>query len=113
MTRILQLLLAVMLVTALIPLPAQALVPLPPTVPPGVTPNWTPAPGSPEVEYAPNLKVDLFRHGGLYYYWVAAQWRIGDTPTGPWKLVPEVPPAMRRLDPALFKSIYKPKPHEP
>jgi hypothetical protein len=113
MTRIIQLLLAVMLVTALMPSPARALVPLPPTVPPGVTPNWTPAPGSPGVEYAPNLKVDLFRHGGRYYYWVAAGWRSGDTPTGPWKREPEPPPAIRRLDPALFKSIYKPKPQGP
>ncbi len=65
------------------------------------------------MEYAPNLKVDLFRHGGLYYYWVAAGWRSGDTPTGPWKRVPEPPPAIRRLDPALFKSVYKPKPQGP
>jgi hypothetical protein len=113
MTRCVKLLLAVMLVTALMPLPARALVALPPTVPPGVTPDWTPVPGSPGVEYAPNLKVDLFRHGELYYYWVAGQWRIGDTPTGPWKRAPELPPAIRQLDPALFKSIYKPKPHEP
>jgi hypothetical protein len=113
MTRTLRVLAAVLLVTALLPLPAQPLVPLPPTVPPGVSPEWTPVPGTPGVEYAPNLKVDLFRHGGLYYYWVANQWRIGDTPTGPWKLTLEVPPAMRRLDPALFKSIYKPKPQEP
>ena len=113
MTRILQILLAVMLVTALMPLPARALTPLPPTVLPGVTPNWTPAPGSPDVEYAPNLKVDLFRHGGLYYYWVAGGWRTGDTPTGPWKQAAEPPPAIRRLDPALFKSIFKPKSPEP
>jgi hypothetical protein len=113
MTRILQLLLAVMMVTALMPSAAWGLVPLPPTVPPGVTPDWTPAPGSQGVEYASNLKVDLFRHAGLYYYWVAAGWRVGDTPTGPWKPTSELPPAMRRLNPALFKSIYKPKPHEP
>jgi hypothetical protein len=113
MTQTLRVLVAVLLLTALLPLPAQPLVPLPPTVPPGVIPDWTPVPGTPGVEYAPNLKVDLFRHGGLYYYWVANQWRIGDTPTGPWKPALEVPPAMRRLDPALFKSIYKPKPQEP
>jgi hypothetical protein len=113
MTRILKILLIVMLLTALMPWPAQALVPLPPTVPPGIIPNWTPVPGSPGVEYAPNLKVDLFRYGEVYYYWVAAQWRIGATPTGPWKLAPLVPPAIGRLDPGLFKSIYKPKPHVP
>ena len=113
MTRILQVLAAVTLMTALMSLPAQALVPLPPTVPPGVTPDWTPVPGSPGVEYAPNLKVDLFRHGGLYYYWVAGQWRLGNTPTGPWRPLPEAPPALRGLDPALFKSIYKPKPQGP
>ena len=113
MTRILQMLLAMLLVTALMPLPARALVPLPPTVPPGVTPNWTPGPGSPGVEYAPNLKADLFLYGGRYYYWVAAGWRSGDTPTGPWKRVMGPPPVIRRLDPALFKSIYKPKPQGP
>jgi hypothetical protein len=113
MKGILHGLLAVMLVTALMPWPAGALVPLPPTVPPGVSPDWTPAPGAPGVEYAPNLKVDLFRCGGLYYYWVAGHWRQGDSPTGPWKRALEVPPALRRLDPGLFKSIYKPKPQAP
>jgi hypothetical protein len=113
MTRLLSGLLAVMLVLSWASAPARALVPLPPTVPPGVIPDWTPAPGSPGVEYAPNLKVDLFRYGGLYYYWVAAHWRQGDSPTGPWKRALEVPPALRRLDPGLFKSIYKPKPQAP
>jgi hypothetical protein len=107
--RALRVLLAV-IVAAALALPAWALTPLPPTVPTGVAPGWTPVPGSPEVEYAPNLKVDLFRHGKLYYYWVAGQWRIGNAPTGPWKPVHPVPPAIRHLDPALFKSIYKPKP---
>jgi hypothetical protein len=113
MRGILWLLVVMTLLAALTPAPAGARVPLPPTVPRGVTPDWTAAPGSPEVEYAPNLRVDLFRHRGLYYYWIAGHWRLGPTPTGPWKRVEQAPPALRRLDPALFKSIYKPKPPEP
>lgn len=113
MTKTLLLLVALLLAAALMPWPAGALTPLPPTVPPGVTPNWSPAPGSPGVEYAPNLQVDLFRDGQLYYYWVAGQWRLGHTPTGPWQPVEHVPPVIHHLDPALFKSIYKPAPPRP
>lgn len=89
-------------------LPAGALTPLPPTVSKGVAPNWTPAPGSPGVEYAPNLKVDLFRHQGLYYYWVAGGWQVGQSPSGPWRSLKQVPWAIQSLDSKLFKSIYKP-----
>jgi hypothetical protein len=104
---------ALTLLAALAGSPALAVVPLPPTVPPGVTPQWTPVPGSPGVEWAPNLKVDLFRYDGRYYYWVAGGWLVGENPTGPWQRLQEAPPALRRLDPGLFKSIYKPAPEEP
>jgi len=92
----------------LLALALMALTPYPPTVPQGVMPQWTPVPGNPQVEYAPNLKVDLFRGGGRYYYWVAGGWQVGPGPRGPWKPAAQVPPALRRLDPALFKSLIKP-----
>ena len=99
----------VFLVLALLAVaPAWGLTPYPPTVPPGVTPQWTPVPGNPEVEYALNLKVDLFRCGGRYYYWVAGGWKESASPTGPWKPASMVPPALQKLPPGLFKSIYKP-----
>lgn len=106
-------LLALMLLAALAAPPAWSLVPLPPTVPRGVVPDWSAVPGVPEVEYAPNLKVDLFRYRGLYYYWVAGGWRVGNTPTGPWQRLREVPPALQQIDRALFKSIYKPPTAKP
>lgn len=110
MPRLSKLLLIWLLLAAFAGSQAWALTPLPPTVPKGVTPQWTPVPGSPGVDSAPNLKIDLFRYRGLYYYWVAGGWRVGKTPTGPWQKVREVPPAIRNLDPALFKSIIKPPP---
>jgi hypothetical protein len=108
MLRFLQALALMMLLASLSAPPVGALTPLPPTVPQGVTPQWAPVSGSPGVEYAPNLKVDLFRHQGLYYYWIAGGWRVGKTPAGPWQPASQVPAAIRRLDPARFKSLIKP-----
>jgi hypothetical protein len=99
----------VVMMVVLLASPARSLTPLPPTVPPGVTPQWTRVPGNPAVAYAPNLKVDLFRHQGVYYYWVAGGWRTGQNPRGPWFRATEVPPAILNLDPSLFKSVYKPR----
>jgi hypothetical protein len=108
MNRTIKLTALVMLLAALMAGPVWALVPLPPTVPDGVTPAWTPVTGRPGLAYATNLKVDLFRYRGRYYYWVAAHWRVSDHPRGPWKPTDDIPSALRHLDPALFKSIYKP-----
>lgn len=113
MSRLSKLLVLWILLTAWAGPQAWALVPLPPTVPPGVSPHWLPAPGSPEVEYAPNLQVDLFRYQGRYYYWVAGGWRVGETPRGPWRRLREIPPALLHINPALFKSIYKPQAPNP
>jgi hypothetical protein len=113
MTCVSKIFLALGLLAALTAPPTLAVVPLPPTVPSGVSPQWTPVPGSPEVEFAPNLKVDLFRYNGRYYYWVAGAWRVGQNPTGPWQRLEEAPPALRRLDPGLFKSIHKPATPKP
>jgi hypothetical protein len=113
MSRFLKTIALILLLASLAGPSAWALTPLPPTVPQGVTPQWTPVPGSPGVEYAPNLKVDIFRHQGLYYYWVAGSWRVGKNPTGPWPHATQVPPAIRRLNPALFKSVIKPPAAKP
>jgi hypothetical protein len=110
MRRLLKVLAVIVLFTIFTVSPALALVPLPPTVPTGVTPQWAPVPGSHGVEYATNLKVDLFRYRGLYYYWVAGGWRSGQTPRGPWRPVRELPAAIRSLDPGRFKSVLKPQP---
>ncbi len=37
-------------------------------VPPGVKPQWTRVPGTPQVSWAPNLPTDVFRYGGKYYF---------------------------------------------
>ncbi len=108
MFRFLKFLAAILLAAALAAPPSAAVVPLPPTVPRGVTPQWAPVPGSPGVEVAANLRVDLFHYQGLYYYWIAGGWRVGPSPTGPWRPASQVPPAIRRLDPERFKSLIKP-----
>jgi hypothetical protein len=50
------------------PPPPGVGVPLPPPVPPGVAPAWTPVPSSPQVFYAPNVPADLFLLHKRYYY---------------------------------------------
>lgn len=77
---------------------------LPMPVPQGTTPQWTPVPGAPGVEHAPNLGADLFRHGGGYYYQHEGKWYQGRTTTGPWSHVQSVPQAFYQVQAPYFKQ---------
>ncbi len=103
MARVLKLLLTAALVAALVG-PAWSQVSLPPPLPPGVTPAWTPVPGAPRVAYAPNIPANLFLFKGKYFYLLQGQWYRGQTPMGPWHALKKLPPALVRMNPAVFKQ---------
>ena len=76
-------------------------------VPPGVKPQWTRVPGTPQVSWAPNLPTDVFRYGGKYYFFWENYFYRGSAPEGPWKLVVKVPEVFYQVDPAYFKTVNK------
>ncbi|MCL6621171.1 MAG: hypothetical protein K6T55_03635 [Syntrophobacterales bacterium] len=76
-------------------------------VPPEVTPRWLPAPGSPQIYYAPNIPTDVFRYRGQYYFLWEGVWYVSRSVRGPWKRT-QAPVAFRRLDPSLFKMARVP-----
>ncbi len=80
-----------------------AAVNLPPPLPPDVAPQWLPAPGVPEVAFAPNIPGNLFFFRGRYFYSFQGQWYRGRTPWGPWHVARRLPPALRGLPPTVFK----------
>ena len=76
-------------------------------VPPGVKPQWTRVPGTPQVSWAPNLPTDVFRYGGKYYFFWENYFYRGSAPEGPWKSVVKVPEVFYQVDPAYFKTVKK------
>ena len=74
-------------------------------VPPGVKPQWTRVPGTPQVSWAPNLPTDVFRYGGKYYFFWENYFYRGPAPEGPWKAVVKVPKVFYQVDPAYFKTV--------
>ena len=74
-------------------------------VPPGVKPQWTRVPGTPQVSWAPNLPTDVFRYGGKYYFFWENYFYRGSAPEGPWKAVVKVPEVFYQVDPAYFKTV--------
>ena len=76
-------------------------------VPPGVKPQWTRVPGTPQVSWAPNLPTDVFRYGGKYYFFWENYFYRGSAPEGPWKAVVKVPEVFYQVDPAYFKTVKK------
>ena len=74
-------------------------------VPPGVKPQWTQVPGTPQVSWAPNLPTDVFRYRGKYYFFWANYFYQGSAPEGPWKSLVKVPEVFYRIDPAYFKTV--------
>ena len=74
-------------------------------VPPGVKPQWTRVPGTPQVSWAPNLPTDVFRYGGKYYFFWENYFYRGSAPEGPWKSVVKVPEVFYQVDPAYFKTV--------
>jgi len=78
-------------------------------VPPEVTPRWLPAPGSPQVYYAPNIPTDVFRYRGRYYFLWEGIWYVSQSVKGPWRRT-QPPLALERLDPRAFKMARIPAP---
>lgn len=78
-------------------------------VPPGVKPQWTRVPGTPQVSWAPNLPTNVFRYGGKYYFFWENYFYRGPAPEGPWKSVKKVPEVFYQVDPAYFKTVKKAK----
>jgi hypothetical protein len=76
-------------------------------VPPGVKPQWTQVPGTPQVSWAPNLPTDVFRYRGQYYFFWENYFYQGPTPQGPWNAVVKVPKVFYQIDPAYFKTAKK------
>ena len=76
-------------------------------VPPGVKPQWTQVPGTPQVSWAPNLPTDVFRYGGGYYFFWNNYFYRGSAPEGPWKSLKKVPEVFYQVDPAYFKTVKK------
>lgn len=76
-------------------------------VPPEVTPRWLPAPGSPQVYYAPNIPTDVFRYRGQYYFLWEGVWYVSKSVKGPWRRT-QAPLALQRLDPRAFKMAQVP-----
>jgi hypothetical protein len=74
-------------------------------VPPGLKPQWTQVPGTPQVSWAPNLPTDVFRYRGKYYFFWENYFYQGPAPEGPWKSVVKVPKVLHQVDPAYFKTV--------
>ncbi|MCK9377470.1 MAG: hypothetical protein M0P73_15120 [Syntrophobacterales bacterium] len=95
---------AIILIAALLtPAAADPKVPLPPPLPPGVAPVWTPVPPSPAVLYAPNIPGNVFRLHKKYYYYYGGYWYRGKRLLGPWKPVRKVPRALILVPRDYFK----------
>jgi hypothetical protein len=74
-------------------------------VPPGLKPQWTQVPGTPQVSWAPNLPTDVFRYRGKYYLFWENYFYQGPAPEGPWTAVVKVPKVFHQVDPAYFKTV--------
>ena len=74
-------------------------------VPPGVKPQWTQVPGTPQVSWAPNLPTDVFRYRSKYYFFWQNYFYQGPAPEGPWKSVVKVPKVFHQVAPAYFKTV--------
>jgi hypothetical protein len=73
-------------------------------VPPDLRPSWAAVPGVAGVQYAPNVGVDVFRHGGRYYCYHRNAWYQGKSLAGPWTPSPTLPPAFYRIEAPYFKT---------
>lgn len=67
-------------------------------------PQWTRINTVAEVEFAPNLPIDVFRHQGAYYCY-DGRWHRSTAWGGPWTVIPQPPPVFYRIDAAYFKKI--------
>jgi hypothetical protein len=73
-----------------------------PVIPP-CTPTWTIIPGVSGVQYAPNIKSDLFRYQGTYYCQQRGSWYQGNAVQGPWTVLQEPPAVFYQIQAPYFK----------
>lgn len=67
-------------------------------------PQWTPIPGVPGVEHAPNIGQDLFRYQGRFYNFQGGSWYRATATTGPWVAVPAPPQVFYNIQAPYFKT---------
>jgi len=79
---------------------ARPAVVVPPPVVVTATPTWVLVPGT-AVYYSPEIQVDVYLHGGVWYYRVSGVWFTGPSHTGPWDATPvtAVPMMVTRIPP--------------
>lgn len=89
--------------------PPAPVVVTPPPVVVRETPTWVLVPGTP-VYYSPEIEVDVYLHGGIWYYRVKGVWFTGPSYRGPWDHAPVtvVPAMVTRIPPG-----WRPKPGPP
>ena len=75
-----------------------------PPLPRDISPQWTPIPGAPGVQHAPNTNADLFRYGQSYYYQQGGNWYQGRNIAGPWQRIQDVPRSFRQIEANYFKQ---------
>ena len=66
-------------------------------------PKWTSIPEVSGVEYAPNIKHDLFRYGGGFFNFQGGAWFRATTATGPWVPIPDPPQVFYNIPAPYFK----------
>jgi len=76
----------------------------PPPLPSDTTPQWTPIPGAPGVQHAPNTNTDLFRYGQRYYYQHDGKWYQARNIAGPWQSIQNVPRSFRQIQANYFRQ---------
>ncbi|MBI3003752.1 MAG: hypothetical protein HYY54_09105, partial [candidate division NC10 bacterium] len=88
---------------------APPVVVAPPPVVVEATPTWVLVPGTP-VYYSPEIRADVYLHGGIWYYRASGVWFTGPSYRGPWERAPVtvVPPVVTRVPPG-----WRPKPGPP
>jgi len=77
---------------------------VPPPLPQGFAPAWTPVPAAPRVYYAPNAAMDVFRLKNQYYYYSNGVWYRGKYLRGPWHPVRKLPRALYRVNRTYFRT---------
>lgn len=99
--------LLVMIVLGSLAAPAwgQQAVPLVPNpLTPNLVPAWAPIPHVRGVEHAANIRADLFRYGGHYYYYHNGTWYRGRGTMGPWKQINQPPKVFYQIGAPYFKT---------
>lgn len=73
-------------------------------VDPRLTPQWTRITTVQGVEYASNLKTDVFRYQGSYYCY-DGRWHRSSVWGGSWTVIPQPPQAFYQIEATYFKKV--------